>query len=264
MSTEFNKNPLAILDTSYTWSDYTLFKKYLRLPTRYLKVLLRNHRNLTDAVFHLPKVVTVYHDQLWGKYKMSHEVTMTERLWHASHLPVTYFTNRPAICEKLKEQEDFDVIADNIKILSDAGTMLYLHSPQMDGAMCAATSIIKRAIGAKLKCFCVSYPNVIEAKKASWEGVDDAISHRLEIADVLLLYAVGSEFEGTGYSTNQLMSIIDDRRINGKMTIIVSGYTPAEFAKRYGRDVDGVPIGFKDNKIMQTLKDLRRSLENGS
>ncbi|BCS54095.1 hypothetical protein [Geobacter sp. SVR] len=253
-------NPLNVLGSQYTLTDYRYYKDHLRLPFPYLRLLLKNYPNIREAIFRLPNFLTKYHKHLWERLVSQQQPTMTERRWAAAHIPVTYFDNRVAVCERKTDQDNFDILGPNIRKLSEQGIALYLYSLQSDGAMVAGTKLVKEAIAVNLRTFCAAYPNVLEAKKASWDGVDDPYEQQLHNAEVLMLYAVGSEFVGNGYAANQLVGLVDDRRMNGKMTIVVSHLTPQEYEQRYGRAPEGISIPFTDNRITVTLKDLAKSL----
>jgi DNA replication protein DnaC len=257
-------NPLKdILDDRFNQGDYRTYHSYLRLPLPYLVLLFKNYARPHEAVYNLPRVLEKFHRHLWEKLKMERDVSFIEKQWAAVGIPVTFFKNRLAICNRRTDQDDYEFLLNHVKAFVEQGKSLYLHSDQLDGALIAGTAILKKALEAKIpNCFCISYPNVVDAKKSSWEHNDSAsgILDRVSDAALLVLYAVGSEYEGTGYSVNMLLGMLEDRAVNRKPTIVVSGLTPQEFLARYKRDPDGVCIGFTDTKIKETLKDLRKAL----
>lgn len=262
MASEKRKSSM-VMGRKLTWAEYHIYDSYLRIPRMYVDVLFKNYDTPYNMVLALPTVFNKVHQHILEVYKMHNEIGWKEKFWEAAQIPPTYYGVRPAICASSKDQGDYNFVVENIG--KARGITLYLHSEQMEGAMNAGVAIMKAAIEAKIPHpFCVSYPNLVDSKKDTWSTKEeDVLGVRANKADILLIYAAGCEYAAGGFSANHLVHTINERVNKGKSTVVVSSLNPGEYKKRYGKDVEGVSIEFKDDKIKQTLKDLRRSLENG-
>lgn len=261
----YNRNLLQNINTQYTWADYNTFKTYLRLPLPYLVVLFKNFNKPHDMVYNLNRVIEKFHEHLWGKMKNK---TLGQKLYQIANIPPLYLSDsRVIICSKPKEQELFDAVADNAAKLIGSGKQLYFHSDFAETAMTAACRIARKAIdgmGGDLatmfgKVYCCNLGGYLEAYKANWDSTDPVIKNARE-SELLILYGVGNEYT-TEFTSSYLFSLLDQRTVEGRSTILVSSLSPTQFTSRYGKEFVSTVVEFKDNKIKQTLSDLVEELK---
>lgn len=251
-----HRNPLHVLG-EFSWKDYTIFKAHLRLPTPYLKIIFRNYKNLHEALLAMPTLVDKYNNYLWEKIKMNAE-TLT-KLYKMCNLPVQYYDTQVYITEKPKDNDDLVYLSNNLIRLGGKVPVLYFHSQFADGAMKAATMFMRKAIASKFRSYCVLYPTALEAIK-QWDA-EDALVVRMASVEFLMIWGIGVEYT-TEFTTVQLNSLLQQRKSKGLVTILVSSLDPKEYKSRYGEEPDGIIVGFKDEKVKQTLSSVRNMLEN--
>lgn len=254
----YQKNPLEAFG-QYTWADYAVFKAHLRLPKEYLRILFRNYNNLRDVVIHLPTLVDKYADHLWEKRKMDAEIK--ERFYRSCHIPPQFHKTTVYITANSKDQSDLAATIKHVDKLVGTGISFYFHSAFSEGAMHAASDILRAAIDRCIKSYCALYPSVLDIVK-KWD-LEDSTLDRLRVADILVLWGVGSEY-ATEFTNTQLSKIMLERRADKKVTILVSSLNPKEFKTRYGQDPEGIVVEFKDTKLKQTLAEVREMLEGNA
>jgi len=252
---DYNQNPLHELG-AFDWRDYRIFKSHLRLPAPYPYIIFKNYTDLHVAVCELPKLFDKHSEYLWEKRCMNAEYK--EKLYKVSNIPVQYHKPGVYITESPKDQADVAFVEENIERVMGTGKVFYFHSAFGENALRAAASITKAAVDRHIKCYCVSFPNILDTIK-KWDADDPAVI-RLSTVEVLVLWAVGSEYT-TEFTNTQLNSIVQSRRADGHTTILVSSLSPKEYKARYGDEPDGIVVAFKDTKLKQTLSDLKRELE---
>lgn len=250
-----HRNPLHTLG-EFSWADYGVFKAHLRLPRPYPLLVFKNYATMHDAVLALPRLFEKHSNHLWEKMKMTAE--FKEKVYRTCNVPPQYFKTAMYATEAPKDQSDIATTVKHADKLVGKGISMYFYSAFAEGAMHAATDILRSAIDKKLRGYCVSFPNVIENIK-KWES-EDAVLMRIMSVDILVLWAVGSEYT-TEFTNTQLQSILMARRADNKTTIVVSSLSPKEYKSRYGQDPEGACVGFKDTKLKVTLADIRESLE---
>lgn len=260
----YNKNLLQNINQQYTWADYNTFKTYLRLPLPYLVVLFKNFNRPHDMVYNLNRVIEKFHEHLWGKMR---DKTINQKLYQIANIPPLYASdNKVIICNKPKEQELFDALVQNSVKLVGSGKQLYFHSDFMETAMVAASRIAKNAIDNLLgeistifgAVYCCHLGSYLEVYKANWDSTDPTIKNARE-SELLILYGVGNEYT-TEFTSSYLFSLLDQRTVEGRSTILVSSLSPTQFTNRYGKEFVATVVEFKDNKIKQTLSDLVEEL----
>ena len=185
-------------------------------------------------------------------------VEFREKVYQSCHIPPQYHKTVLYITENTKDQGDLAATVKNADKLHNLGVTFYFYSEFMEGAMHAACDILRSAIDKKLRGFCASYPNTLELIK-QWDPDNPAIQ-RMMTVDVLVLWGVGAEYT-TEFTNAQLNKILMTRRANRHTTIVVSSLNPKEFKSRYGTEPEGAWVGFKDQKLKQTLGEIREMLE---
>jgi len=251
-----NTNPLLKLG-EYSWDDYYKFKDHLRLPTAYLKIAFKEYRTVAIAARNVSEIVAKLHQRLWE----SKVHTLQERKYITYGVPPQYLKEKIVLCSSAKNQTDFDWLVGALEQWVPKGKAFYFFSEfNMEGAVEAGAMLVRKASDKKLKAYFVSFPHVIEAIKRF--DPDDPVVERIKKEDLLVLWAVGSEYT-TDFNTGRLKELIDLRCINGKSTVLCSGLTPLEFRSRYGMDPMGITIDFKGKKITATIDALRKELERG-
>lgn len=253
--TDFNRNPLHVLG-EFSWADYKIFKAHLRLPRPYPYIIFKNYKSMHEATFNLASIVTKYNMYMWEKTKM--QVTMKEKRYQAAGIPCNYHKPTMYITENSKDQSDIAVTVKQAAKLAGMGVNFYFHSEFSEGAMNAATDVLRSAVDGKLSCYCVYYPIVLDAIK-TWDTSDPIIT-RIPTADVLLVWGVGSEYT-TDFTNAQIIKILEQRKVHSKTTVVVSSLNPKEYKNRYGYDPEGAVVAFKDHKLKVTLSDIRGMLE---
>lgn len=253
--TEYNRNPLHKLG-EFSWADYAIFKAHLRLPRPYLYLIFRNYKDMHSAVGALPSLVTAYSNHLWEKVRMTAE--FKEKLYQAIGIPPQFHKTAVYIAANTSDQGDVAAIVKNAGNLKNRGINLYFYSEFAEGAMHAASEILRSAVEHKLTGYCASYPNILEVIK-QWD-VEHHVINKIRYSDVLVLWNVGCEYT-TEFTNSELNKIMVTRRSEKLTTIVVSALTPKAFNQRYGAGPDGACVGFKDPKLKQTLSEVRSMLE---
>lgn len=261
----YNRNLLNNISPEFTWADYRRFKTHLRLPLPYLVVLFKNYAKTNDMIYNLSRVVEAYHKHLWGKIL---DKTLQQKLFQLANIPPLFIReSKIVICSKPKEQELFDSIAANASKLVKTGKQLYFYSNFMEAAMTAAIKIAMNAINSYTgknyttmlgKIYCCNLGTYLETFKETWDAKDTVIKNSRE-ADLLVLYGVGNEYT-TEFTSSYLFSLLDQRGVEGRSTILVSSLSPTQFTERYGKEFVSTVVEFKDTKIKQTLEDLAKEL----
>lgn len=252
---EFNRNPLHTLG-EFSWADYAVFKAHLRLPRPYLYLIFRNYKDMHSAVLALPKLVTAYADHLWEKKKMTAD--FKDKVYQSIGIPPQFHKTAMYTTENAKDQGDVAAIVKNAGNLKDSGVTLYFYSEFAEGAMHAASEILRKAVDSKLTGYCASYPNIIEVIK-QWD-LEHHVINKIRYSDVLVLWNVGCEYT-TEFTTSEMSKIMVTRRASNLTTIVVSNLTPKAYLQRYGMSPEGTCVGFKDHKLKQTLSEVRSMLE---
>lgn len=261
----YNRNLLQNISPAYNWADYRTFKAHLCLPMSYLVVLFKNFNKTNDMVYNLSRVIEAYHKHIWSKMM---DKTLQEKLYQLANIPPLFIRSTKMImCSKAKEQVLFDTVVENAGKLIGSAKQLYLYSNFMEAAMIAASRIAVNAINSYQgnnytamlgKVYCCNLGSYLETFKENWDMKDPLIKNTRE-ADLLVLYGVGNEYK-TEFTSTYLFSLIDQRAVEGRSTILVSSLSPTQFTTRYGKDFVATAIEFTDNKIKQTLEDLAKEL----
>jgi len=255
--TEYNRNPLHGLG-EFSWADYKVFKAHLRLPRPYPLIIFKNFKHMHDAVIALPSLLAKHSDHMWEKRQMNAE--FKEKVYRSYNIPVQYFNPSVYITESPKDQADIDSIITNVAKLKDKGVAVYMHSEFSEGAMNAAMALLRSAADNKVRGYCIAFPSVIDTIK-KWDP-EDAMLDRMMAVDVLVLWAVGSEYT-TEFTNTQLGSILMARKADGKTTVVVSSLSPKDYKTRYGQPPEGAVVGFTDNKMKVTLAGIAKALDKG-
>lgn len=261
----YNRNLLHNISPDFTWADYRTFKAHLCLPLPYLVILFKNFNKTNDMVFNLSRVIEAYHKHLWSKMM---DKSLQDKLYQLANIPPLFLNDsKLLVCSKSKEQVLFDSVLANAGKLVGMNKQLYFYSAFMEAAMVAASRIAKNVINSYKgtnytamigKVFCCNLGSYLETFKENWDAKDPLIKNTRE-ADLLILYGVGNEYK-TEFTSSYLFSLLDQRTVEGRSTILVSSLSPTQFTSRYGKEFVATVVEFNDNKIKQTLADLAEEL----
>lgn len=249
-------NTLHIVSPTYTWEDYHAFNRQLQLPFLYLRVAFSNY-NPAEAVKRLPEMFRQIHTKLWENRVTT---SMTERMYQVANIPPQYHRPTEFTCAKAADQDTLQYLIENVCYLKENGKLFYFYGPFCAEPLKAATTIAKKAVDNKIKCYCNSYPEFLEIIK-TWDVTDERLKMFRNVP-ILILWAVGSEWS-TEFTTTQLDALINTRNIHNLTTILVSSLSPKEYADRYGAEPQGIIVGFKGTKVKETLEKLREEMSRG-
>ena len=62
---EENRSPIVLLGYQ-NWNQYSVFKSHLMLPFPYLRVIVKNFRDLTEVPIILPRLIARIDAHLWS------------------------------------------------------------------------------------------------------------------------------------------------------------------------------------------------------
>lgn len=253
-----HRNPLHVLGQGYSWADYAVFKAHLRLPSPYPLLALKHYPRPSDAIPALSELLEQHFDYAWEKQKMS--ASLTKKRYAAAHIPPQYHVVGGYTATSKKNQQEFAQIVDHAELLKDSGVVLYLHSAFASSAMHAACAVLRNTLDKGLRGYCANFPTVLEAIK-KWDP-DDNVVTRIHTSDVLVLWAIGSEY-ATEFTNTHLENLLSLRTANNKATLLVSSLDPKEYKTRYGSEPPGAVVEFADQKMKQTLEEIRKGLGIG-
>lgn len=244
----------------YGWKQQATFKRHLLLPLVYLKVVVRNYRDLTSVPSVLPKLVEQINKHIWRNME---DIEQFERKLKVHGVPAPYIRNKSKPVCGVKVGNAFEGIVGNVKKFMESGTSLYLHSGFEESALQAASQIIVAAVKAGIEARMMSFGSFLDEvketfdnKNASTESTDKALK-----ANLLAVYMIGKEY-ATDYSRSELVRLLSERRTLGKITLIVTHLELPEFVDRYRYDPRAVVLKFEDAKITQTVDELIKFLRS--
>jgi hypothetical protein len=238
----------------YSWEDYRWYKRHLRLPFGYLRVIFGQYQTLSEAVFKLAEIIRETNENDW-RAMMEEVVTLEEKLWRVANIPPMFFPPVVVLTQKAAEQDSFDAICASIDTIR--GEVFYFYSEFCDGALAAAVQMVKSAISKKMRsCFCLSFPELLEAK----DSCNAEVVKRVQAEQIVVIYGVGGEFQ-TDFKTRLLQEIVMLRRVNNRTTIMCSALDPRDYQERYGSRPGGVEVGFQDGNYRKSLTQLAKEMK---
>lgn len=240
-------NPLEGL--GYSWKDYCIFKKYLRLPYVYLKVIFKNYREFSEVPVKLPHLIALTNTHIWNT-QMKNTAGMSDKLFKARGVPPSYIQNDGTPIGPAATMGLYNSILNDAGKFSRSGAVVLMHSPFETGALQACSQVVKQAINESRM---VQFGALLDKLK-EWDANSPEIKQAKEV-QLLGLYMVGKEY-CTDFTKSVLQSLVTERRVEGKTTIISSHLTPSEFIERYRFDPHAVPMKFEDMGLMTTVNAL--------
>ena len=251
---EYHKSPIERLGYR-GWPQYSIFKHHLRVPQPYLKVIVKNYRDLTEVPILLSRLVEQIDKHLWSKMS---DTEMVEKNFKVKGIPVPYIRDDSAPIGGVKVINAYNFITGDILKFLGKPMTLFMHSPFENSALKAASNIIKAGLRAGVDSRMVSFGKFLEETK-TWNR-DNFVVQSVEKASLLCLYMVGTEYT-TEFSQSSLQTLLKTRRVAGQTTMICSHLEPAEFIKRYGFDPGAVPLKFEDEKLLSTIDELLKHMK---
>lgn len=252
--TTYQHNPLEIFGY-YDWIHYNYFKKYLRMPVPYLRVIFKNYRDLTIVPALLPKLLYTINEHWW---KMNSTPSRHEIQSKVAGVPALYLQQETTPICKGDVLKYYQLALEKIIKFSTSGKVLYLHSEYETNSLHAASQLVKQAIKNGIPCCMVDLPTVM-AEIKTWQETE--LLKKLKKAQVACIYMIGKEFS-TEFTQSNLETLIQQRTVENKVTLLCSHLAPPEFRTRYGIEVPGTVLKFEDEKITKTLATLLKELEN--
>lgn len=258
MPTEYQRNPLEQLGYS-GWNQYAIFKHHLRMPVEYLKIIMKNNRHdLTDVPVVLPKYLEKIHEHWWSK--MNKEASRETKVFATRGVPPLYLgVTRPPV-SKADVSKYVQRVLEVPLMFAAAGKVLYLQSEFETEALLAASQIISAVIKERLAAYMLDFPTYLDEIK-TWQ--DSYKLGELRKAQVGCIYMIGKEYS-TEFTQAHLETLITQRSLENKVTLLCSHLAPVDFKKRYGIEVPGTVLKFEDEKITKTIAALLKELEHGA
>lgn len=250
----YHKSPIEVLGYR-GWQQYSVFKHHLRMPVKYLRVVVKNYRDLTDVPVVLPRLLSKIHEHWWS---LMSDTERIEKIYKVKGVPPLHIRSEavPAAGEKVKHY--YETVLDRIHKFAMGGKVLYLHSEFETNSLLACSQIIKAALANGLiKAFMADFPTCLEEIK-TWE--ESHLLKQLKEAQVACIYMVGKEYS-TEFTQAHLETLVNQRTLEGKVTLLSSHLAPVDFKKRYGIEVPGTVLKFEDEKITKTISALLKELE---
>ena len=234
-----------------------IFKKYLRIPMPYLSVVVKNYRDLAQVPVVLPGLIEKINQHLWSNMSQK---TMLETKYKVYGVPVPYLQDSSVPVAAVKVTRLYESILTDIERFVGSPVTLYMYSGFETSAVRAASGIVKVALNKGLDARMVSFPKFMELVKQWDEG--SAEVKTFETAKLLALYMVGSDYT-TDFVAAAMKSLLNKRRADGLVTLLVSHLEPVEFNRRYQTELQAVPMKFEDDKITSTVDELLKYMNGG-
>lgn len=232
-----------------------MFKKYLRIPMPYLRVVVKNYRDLSSIPVVLPQLVEKIDNHLWS---LMENKTMLETKYKVYGVPTPYLRDSSVPVAGVKVTRLYESILADIERFLGSPVTLYMYSGFETSAVRAASGIVKTALNKNIDARMVSFGKFMELVKQWDEG--SAEVQKYETAKLLTLYMVGSEYT-TEFVQAAMKSLLNKRRADGLTTILVSHLEPAEFNRRYVMELQAVPMKWEDDKITSTVDELLKYMQ---
>lgn len=232
-----------------------IFKKYLRIPMPYLKVVVKNYRDLVTVPVVLPQLVEKIDNHIWSNMT---DTTLAEKKYKVYGVPVPYLRDSSVPVAAVKVTRLYESIITDIERFVGSPVTLYMYSGFETSAVRAASGIVKCALNKGLDARMVSFGKFMELVKQWDEG--SAEVQKYESAKLLALYMVGSEYT-TDFVVAAMKSLLNKRRADGLVTVLVSHLEPVEFNRRYVTELQAVPMKFEDDKITSTVDELLKYMQ---
>ena len=226
------------------------------LPIPYLKVVVKNYRDLTEVPVLLPRLVAKIDAHLWSHMENKERI---EQLFKAKGVPVPYIRTESTPIAGVKVSRVYEAVLADIKKFMARPLILHIHSGFENGALKAASNIIKQAVRENVDARMIGFGSLLSEIK-EWDEKNEVI-RKVNSSQLLCLYMVGKEYM-TDFTKATLEGIITSRQIEGKVTIISSHLDPVDFQKRYCFHPQAVPLKFEDEKITSTVDDLLAYMKN--
>ena len=237
------------------WKQHSTFKHHLRIPLPYLKVVVKNYRDLTEVPILLPGLIEKIDQHLWSTMQ---ELEFFEKKLKASGVPVPYIRNNETPVAGVKTVNAYDLILGDINKILGKPLVLYFHSGFESAALQAASNVIKAAIKSGVDAKMTSFGKLMEEVK-KWDQ-NNYVATSADKAEILCLYMVGTEYT-TEFSQSVLRMLIQHRRTEGKPTLVCSHLDPVEFKKRYF-ELTGVAMKWEDPGMVVTVDELVKYLKS--
>jgi len=250
----YNKSPIEPLGY-LGWNQHSIFKHHLRIPLPYLRVIVKNYRDLTEVPILLPGLIEKIDQHLWS---LMQELEFFEKKLKASGVPVPYIRNDETPVAGVKTVNAYDLILGAVGKILNKPLVLYFHSGFESAALQAASNIIKAAIKSGVDAKMVSFGKLLEEIK-KWDQ-NNYVATTADKAELLCLYMVGTEYT-TDFSQSVLQMLIQHRRTEGKPTLVCSHLDPVEFKKRYF-ELNGVAMKWEDPGMITTVDELVKYLKS--
>lgn len=237
------------------WPQYSTFKHHLRIPLPYLKVVVKNYRDLTEVPILLPALIEKIDQHLWSAMQ---DVEFFEKKLKVAGVPVPYIRNEETPVAGVKVTAAYELMLEDVSKILNKPLVLYFHSGFESAALQAASNVVKAAVKNGVVAKMVSFGKLLEETK-KFEANND-VSRSVDSADLLCLYMVGTEYT-TEFSTSVLKLLLQHRRTEGKPTLVVSHLDSGEFKKRYDFDLNGVVLKWEDPGMVTTVDELIKCLK---
>ena len=183
--------------------------------------------------------------------------SIIEKKYRIAGVPVAYIRDNSIPNGKGESLKAYQAILMNIEKFISKPRVMYFHSTMSTNSLLACSNILKKTVESGVSCYCIDFPTYISEIK-TWETSDKL--KKAEKAKLLVIWAIGTEYS-TMFTKSYLESLLAKRQADGLATILCSFLNEKEFKSRYGKDVPGVSVEFKDETTTQTVKDLIAELE---
>lgn len=240
------------------WGQLSTFKNHLRLPLPYLRVIVKNYRDLSAVPPLLPGLMAHIDNQIWSTMS---DTSLLERKYKVYGVPAPYIRDSGTPAAGVKVTRLYEALLTDLAKFAESSVMLYLHSGFETEALRAASGIIKEALQQGLDARMIGFGRFLELVKETFEkNRGDAEVKKHENARLLAVHTIGAEY-ATDFTKSAMQSLLAGRRAAGLPTLLVSHLTPDEFEQRYKVNPQAVVMKFEDGKITSTVDELLRYME---
>lgn len=227
------------------------------MPFLYFNILNKQYpKSLIAAPYGVAKLVDQINNILWGNM----EKTKENLKYRYFGIPPQYAGDAVEFTAKKEVKDTLEAICKNVEKFLSTGVLLYIHSPYETSAIIAGSKLCKAAsVVEGKKWLMLAYPEFVDGTK-DFSGAYQYKLDAAESVDLLCMYMVGKEY-ATEFTLAGLKSLLMNRKVAGKVTVLTSHLTAEEFGVRYGSELCITALECSDEKELNNFKALRRLVE---
>lgn len=244
----------------FTTKQQGIFRKYLRVPLPYLRVIVKNYRDLYEVPILLPRLIKAIDGNTWSNMENK---TQIENRYRVFGVPAPYLRTTKQPVAGVKVTRLYESVLIDIERFLEHPVTLYMHSGFETSAVTAAAGIVKEAINKGVNARMISFGEYLDLMKAGFDKNGDTSALKpYDTARLLAVYMIGTEYT-TAFVKPVMQSLISRRRAEGLTTILVSHLLPTEFESRYDCNNQAVCMKFEDESLTTTVDELLKYMMEG-